>query len=263
MPTIPLIQDCVLIALDTVAFEVTGNAAIANCLTDAPTTVYVNSGTAYVLDNEGNTYGGGGTVEPFASDRSAFDALAYAARHTNDADVATTSIHHTLGTGADQAAAGNHTHSGLLSNALTNTHIFVGNISNVATDVAMSNDATMANTGAITLKNTGPGATGPIGSATVAPIITIDAQGRVTALSSATISAGGGQIIGIARWSASASQTTFDLPDTAEQLNIASDNGSIVDPYTVTLATGNTQMVFDVGITAGHIVFAEYVIAQI
>lgn len=42
-------------------------------------------------------------------------------------------------------------------------------------------------TGAAALKNTGPGATGPIGSATVAPIITIDAQGRVTALSSATI----------------------------------------------------------------------------
>jgi hypothetical protein len=33
--------------------------------------------------------------------------------------------------------------------ALTNTHIFVGNASNVATDVAMSGDATMANTGAI------------------------------------------------------------------------------------------------------------------
>lgn len=94
MPTIPLIQDCVLIALDTVAFEVTGNAAIANCLTDAPTTVYVNSGTAYVLDNEGNTYGGSGTVEPFASDRAAFDALAYQTRHANDIDQ-TTGIHWT------------------------------------------------------------------------------------------------------------------------------------------------------------------------
>lgn len=40
------------------------------------------------------------------------------------------------------------------SSALTNTHIFVGNGSNVATDVAMSGDATMANTGAITLANT-------------------------------------------------------------------------------------------------------------
>lgn len=51
-----------------------------------------------------------------------------------------------------------------------------------------SGDMTVVpSTGVATLKNTGPGATGPIGSATVAPIITIDAQGRATALGSATI----------------------------------------------------------------------------
>lgn len=38
-----------------------------------------------------------------------------------------------------------------------------------------------------TLAAAGPGATGPIGSATVVPIVTIDAKGRVTALSSTTI----------------------------------------------------------------------------
>lgn len=38
-----------------------------------------------------------------------------------------------------------------------------------------------------TLANTGPGATGPIGSTSVTPVVTIDAKGRVTALSSATI----------------------------------------------------------------------------
>ena len=37
--------------------------------------------------------------------------------------------------------------------ALTNTHIFVGNAGNVATDVAMSGDATVANTGALTIAN--------------------------------------------------------------------------------------------------------------
>lgn len=36
---------------------------------------------------------------------------------------------------------------------LTSGHIFVGNASNVATDVAMSGDATMANTGALTIAN--------------------------------------------------------------------------------------------------------------
>lgn len=51
-----------------------------------------------------------------------------------------------------------------------------------------SGDATInTGTGAVTLKNTGPGATGPTGSATVVPIVTIDAQGRVTALTSTTI----------------------------------------------------------------------------
>lgn len=38
-----------------------------------------------------------------------------------------------------------------------------------------------------TLAAAGPGATGPIGSGTVTPVITIDAKGRTTALSSATI----------------------------------------------------------------------------
>lgn len=40
---------------------------------------------------------------------------------------------------------------------------------------------------ATTLKNTGPGATGPFGSTSTAPVVTIDAQGRVTGLTSATI----------------------------------------------------------------------------
>lgn len=50
-----------------------------------------------------------------------------------------------------------------------------------------------------TLAAAGPGATGPLGSATVAPIVTIDAKGRVTALTSATIvptNAAGGDLTG-------------------------------------------------------------------
>lgn len=39
------------------------------------------------------------------------------------------------------------------SSALTNTHIFVGNASNIATDVAASGDLTLANTGAFTIAN--------------------------------------------------------------------------------------------------------------
>lgn len=52
-------------------------------------------------------------------------------------------------TGAFVALAGN---SGL-SSTLSSGNIFVGNVSNVATGVAMSGDATMANTGALTIAN--------------------------------------------------------------------------------------------------------------
>lgn len=46
-------------------------------------------------------------------DRSAWDALNYATRHTNDIDASAIAIHHSLGTGASQAAAGDHAHAGL------------------------------------------------------------------------------------------------------------------------------------------------------
>jgi hypothetical protein len=46
------------------------------------------------------------------------------------------------------------TFNGKLTSALTSSHIFVGNGSNVATDVAMSNHATLSNTGAITIPGT-------------------------------------------------------------------------------------------------------------
>jgi hypothetical protein len=51
----------------------------------------------------------------------------------------------------------------------------------------VSGDLTCAAGGACTLKNTGPGATGPLGSTTTSPSVTIDAQGRVTGLSSNNI----------------------------------------------------------------------------
>lgn len=43
--------------------------------------------------------------------------------------------------------------SGGLSDTLTSAHLYVGNSSNVATDVALSGDATLANTGALTIAN--------------------------------------------------------------------------------------------------------------
>lgn len=43
--------------------------------------------------------------------------------------------------------------TGTLTSSLTNSHIFVGNVSNSATDVAVSGDLTLANTGAFTIAN--------------------------------------------------------------------------------------------------------------
>jgi len=50
---------------------------------------------------------------------------------------------------------------GKLTSTLTNTYLFVGNGSSVATGVAMSGDATMANTGAVTVANDSHDHTGP------------------------------------------------------------------------------------------------------
>lgn len=58
----------------------------------------------------------------------------------------------TLGTGLSYTGTTLNV-SGFSSSTLTDTHIFVGNGSNVATDVAMSGEATIANTGAVTLSN--------------------------------------------------------------------------------------------------------------
>jgi hypothetical protein len=59
-----------------------------------------------------------------------------------------------------------------LSSTLTDGQVLVGNAGNVATAISISGDATIANTGAITLKNTGTAGT--------YTSVTTDAQGRVT-----------------------------------------------------------------------------------
>src|SRR5207253_11454255 len=75
--------------------------------------------------------------------------------------------------------------SGAVTNtaALTNGKMWLGNASGIAAEVAMSNDATMDNAGAVTLKNTGTA--GTYGSALLVPVVTTDAQGRVTSVTTA------------------------------------------------------------------------------
>jgi hypothetical protein len=78
---------------------------------------------------------------------------------------------------------------------LTNTHIFVGNASNVAVDVALSGDATMANTGALTLASV-ISAAGPIGGSTAIPVVTYDAKGRLTTVTTAVVISPAGTLSG-------------------------------------------------------------------
>jgi hypothetical protein len=67
-----------------------------------------------------------------------------------------------------------------LTNALTSGYMYVGN-GNVATQVAMSGDATLSNTGVLTLANTSVAAAS-YGSVTDIPNFTVDTKGRLTAV---------------------------------------------------------------------------------
>src|SRR5207253_8221088 len=75
--------------------------------------------------------------------------------------------------------------SGVINNtaALTNGKMWLGNASGIAAEVAMSGDATISNVGLLSLKNTGTA--GTYGSAVLVPVVTTDAQGRVTAVTTA------------------------------------------------------------------------------
>ena len=64
--------------------------------------------------------------------------------------------------------------------------VYVGGSTNKWVSVAMSGDATISDTGAVTLASVIT-AGGPIGSASVVPIITYDAKGRLTATTTAAI----------------------------------------------------------------------------
>lgn len=75
-------------------------------------------------------------------------------------------------------------------------------------------------------------------------------------------SSGAGSVLGVNRWIADGG-TAFVFPDTVEQINWLSDNGVIIDSVVYTLSSDRTGVIFDSGITAGHILLGEYIIAQI
>lgn len=69
------------------------------------------------------------------------------------------------------------------SSSLSSGKVFVGNASGVATEANISGDATINNAAVLTLKNTGTA--GTYGSGSLVPVITTDAQGRVTGVTTA------------------------------------------------------------------------------
>jgi hypothetical protein len=93
-----------------------------------------------------------------------------------------------------QQSDGSFTPSSLsyVSTSLASGHIFVGNVSGVAADTAMSGDATISNTGAVTLKSVGTPAS--YGAADHTLEITTDTQGRVSAVTSVSIAIAESQV---------------------------------------------------------------------
>lgn len=78
--------------------------------------------------------------KPLAGDRSAYDAQAWPGLHANDTDTAVDALHHTLGGGPNQAAAGNHTHAHFTDTAnphnTTKAQVGLGNVANVLCNLA-------------------------------------------------------------------------------------------------------------------------------
>lgn len=68
---------------------------------------------------------------------------------------------------------------------LGNTQLLIGGTDNIGHAKTMSGDATIANTGALTFANVN-GNVGSFGSATLIPIVTVNAKGLITAVSTVT-----------------------------------------------------------------------------
>jgi len=76
--------------------------------------------------------------------------------------------------------------SGVLTSTLADGMILVGNSAGLAAAIAVSGDALLADTGVLTLASVITAA-GPIGGAATVPVLTYDAKGRLTTVTTASI----------------------------------------------------------------------------
>lgn len=141
----------------------------------------------------------GSSGAPLLSGGGSSTPMSYGSLSGNTSTFGTTSGTLTNGDCVKIDASGNLIDAGAAcgggSIALTNTHIFVGNGSNIATDVAASGDLTLVNTGAFTL-NTVNSNVGSFGSSTAIPNFTVNAKGLITAVGSSAVVAPAGTLSG-------------------------------------------------------------------
>lgn len=158
--------------------------------------------------------------------------------------------------------------------ALTSAHIWVGNVSNLAVDVAVSGDLTLANTGAFTVAKIAGVAVGtPTGTTNVvfsnSPVLVTPTLGVASATSIATSAASpllltNGQLVTIALTSQTVGGATLTIPnfasvsDTFVFITLAQtlSNKTFVAPALGTPASGVGTNI--TGITAAHVVAGTF-----
>lgn len=127
------------------------------------------------------------------------------------------------------------------TSSLTDGHIFVGNGSNVATDVAMSGDATIANTGAVTIANSAITdakvsaaaaiTRSKIASGTASHVVINDGSGNLSSEAQLATSRGGTGV------NSSATFPTSGTVATVPSSGVVKSNGSVLSSANVNLAT--------------------------
>lgn len=139
-----------------------------------------------------------------------------------------------------------------LTGTLTSAHIFVGNVSNVATDVAASGDLSLANTGAFTI------GTNVVTNAKLAQMPTLTIKGNNTGGTANALDLTVAQtntLLGTVVGPASATDTAVALYDTT--------TGKLIKNSVVTVgATGNTTGIATLN-ASGAVTFGNYVASRI